>query len=450
LERAEVKRADMRSSLAATVLLAAFVGSALTGPAAAADCPGNPTALGVSRTIVLDPREHPRLGTLQYEESLPLNDHEVVLTFDDGPLPPYTTRVLDVLASECVKATFFMVGRMVLGYPQLVRRAYNEGHTIADHSQNHPLTFNRMSIDRASKEIEDGFTSLRTALGDPNAVAPFFRIPGLLRQPSVENYLQARGVAVWSLDFLADDWKHINAREVARRALERIEARGRGILLLHDIQPATALALPEILKALKERGYKIVQVVPATADRPKTVTEPEAWVQRHPVREPWPRVLLSGIDAGPPALDVPSLQSFGAADAQGAMVPVELARSRFEPPAGAGIPLPPSALWPRDLTYSLPPDVEALPAPAAQNFRYLRVSRVSAFAARKPSGKPGGKMAATVKPVRAKLQLPNREPRPAENDRASLSRERGLIARTLAASAAPSRVAEACRSRERT
>src|SRR4051812_17027089 len=75
----------------------------MAGPAAAADCPGNPAALGVSRTIVVDPTEHALLGGLQYRESLPLNDREVVLTFDDGPLPPYTTRVLDILASECVK-----------------------------------------------------------------------------------------------------------------------------------------------------------------------------------------------------------------------------------------------------------------------------------------------------------------------------------------------------------
>src|SRR5580692_8353700 len=99
----------MRSSVAAFVLAASMAG---IGAAQAAECPGNPNALGVSRTIAVDPTEHPRLGTLQYDESLPLNDHEVVLTFDDGPLQPYTNRVLDTLAAECVKATFFLVGRM--------------------------------------------------------------------------------------------------------------------------------------------------------------------------------------------------------------------------------------------------------------------------------------------------------------------------------------------------
>ena len=99
--------------------------------AGAAECPAG--AMGVSRTIVVDPSEHVRLGAMQYNESLPLKDREVVLTFDDGPLPPYTSRVLDTLASECVKATFFLVGRMVRGYPAIARRIYNEGHTVANH-----------------------------------------------------------------------------------------------------------------------------------------------------------------------------------------------------------------------------------------------------------------------------------------------------------------------------
>src|SRR5262244_3560125 len=286
----------MRSTVAASVLLASRI---CVGTAGAAECPAD--ALGVSRTIVVDVNEHPRVGSWQYGESLPLNDHEVVLTFDDGPLPPYTDRVLELLAGECVKATFFMVGRMVQAYPAAVQRVYNEGHTIANHSQTHPFTFHKMSVDQASREIEGGFSSLRTALGDPKAVAPFFRFPGLLRQTSVEQYLAAHDYMTWSVDLAADDWTHINNKEVARRAISRLEARGKGILLLHDIQPATALALPEILKELKARGFKIVHVVPATPDRPKTVTEPELWAVRHttPEQKMWPRTLVVGESPEP-------------------------------------------------------------------------------------------------------------------------------------------------------
>src|SRR6516164_3764891 len=297
----------MRRTVAAYFLLASLIG---TGTASAEECPAN--ALGVSRTIVVDPREHPLVGSMQYNESLPLKDHEVVLTFDDGPLPPYTTRILETLASECVKATFFMVGRMVRGYPSLVRRVYNEGHTIANHSQTHPFTFNRMSVDQAAREIEEGDASLRSALGDPKTISPFFRIPGLLRQDSVEQYLAAHDYMTWSVDFLADDWRHIKHSEITRRAISRIEARGRGILLLHDIQPATALALPDILKELKARGYKIVHVVPATPDRPKTVSDPEQWVVRHTrERQVWPRTLVVGAEIPELLLPAPSPASFG-------------------------------------------------------------------------------------------------------------------------------------------
>jgi peptidoglycan/xylan/chitin deacetylase (PgdA/CDA1 family) len=253
----------MRSLVAAAFVLAVPIN---IGIAAAAECPQG--ALGVSRTIVVDPSEHRRLGGMQYAETLPLRDKEVVLTFDDGPLPPYTSRVLETLASECVKATFFMVGRQARNYPSLVRRVYDEGHTVANHSQNHPFTFHKMSVEQAAREVEGGFASLSAALGDPKAVAPFFRIPGLLRQPSVEHYLAAQGVMTWSSDFLADDWTRIGMQEVVNRAIGRLEAQGKGILLLHDIKPVTALALPEILRELKIRGYKVVHVVPATPDRP--------------------------------------------------------------------------------------------------------------------------------------------------------------------------------------
>src|SRR4051794_11706013 len=159
----------------------------------AAECPGHPDALGTSRTLVVDPREHPRIGTMQYGETLPLQDHEVVLTFDDGPLPKHSNQVLAILAAQCVKATFFTIGRMARENPEGVRKLRAAGHTIGTHSQNHPLSMNKMPIELARQEIEDGIASTAAALGDPAAVAPFFRIPGLLRAEAVEDYLAAQG-----------------------------------------------------------------------------------------------------------------------------------------------------------------------------------------------------------------------------------------------------------------
>jgi peptidoglycan/xylan/chitin deacetylase (PgdA/CDA1 family) len=229
----------------------------------AAECPGNPYALGTSRVMTIDPARYPRLGTVQYPETLPLEDKEVVLTFDDGPLPPYTNRILEILAAECVKANYFLIGKMARGYPDLVKRIAAEGHTVGTHSQNHSLAFDRMAANEFRTEIEDGIASVGAALGDRNALAPFFRIPGLLRAEGVEDYLRSRRLTAWSADVTGDDWKHISAAEVVKRTISRLEENRRGIILLHDIQPATALALPNLLKELKARGYRVVLVKPA-------------------------------------------------------------------------------------------------------------------------------------------------------------------------------------------
>ena len=146
----------------------------MTSPTLAADCAGKPDALGTSRTLVVDPIEHVRIGMMQYPETLPLADHEVVLTFDDGPLPPYTSRALDILASECVKATFFLVGQMAKAHPGTVRQIHAAGHTIGTHSNSHPFTFHRMTLDQADAEVEGGIALVAAALGDRSAVAPFF------------------------------------------------------------------------------------------------------------------------------------------------------------------------------------------------------------------------------------------------------------------------------------
>ena len=250
--------------------------------ASAADCPGHPDAIGTSRVLVVDPTEHPRIGTIQYGETLPLEDHEVVLTFDDGPLPPYTNRVLETLAAQCAKATYFLIGQMAQAHPEVVREIHAAGHTIGTHSQNHPLRFEHMSVEKVESEVDQGIASVTAALGDPAEVAPFFRIPGLLRAATVENFLASRSLMTWSADFDADDWRHISAGEVMHRALTRLDAKGKGVLLLHDMQPATVLALPTLLRELKRRGYRIVQVVPATATLPKTPTSPEQWLMKAP------------------------------------------------------------------------------------------------------------------------------------------------------------------------
>src|SRR3978361_1047966 len=156
--------------------------------ASAADCPGHPDAIGTSRTLVVDPREHPIIGTMQYAKTLPLGDHEVVLTFDDGPLPKYSYQILDILAAHCAKATFFLVGRQANDNPEGVRKVRDAGHTVATHTQNHPGGMQHLPVERAMQEIDDGIAAGSAALGDGPAPAPFFRIPGLARAEGIEDY----------------------------------------------------------------------------------------------------------------------------------------------------------------------------------------------------------------------------------------------------------------------
>ena len=269
-----------------------FISLAVTSGSAWATadaCPRNPNALGTSRVLTISPSEFRGIGSMQYRQALPLNDHEVVITFDDGPLPPYSNIILDTLASQCVKATYFLIGRMAHEYPSIVRRIYNTGHTIGTHTENHPLALQRLPLRRIGSEVESGIASVDAALGNPKALSPFFRIPGLARTNAIDNYLASKALVTWSADVVADDWfRHITAKTIVQRAMQRLEAKGRGILLLHDIHPATALALPTLLKELKARGFRVVQVV-AAGDRPKSV--PELLASPAAEKAAWPAVL---------------------------------------------------------------------------------------------------------------------------------------------------------------
>jgi peptidoglycan/xylan/chitin deacetylase (PgdA/CDA1 family) len=347
------------------VLCAALLGCPIAR-AAGSDCPGHPDALGTSRTLVVDPRQHPRLGTMQYPETLPLRDHEVVLTFDDGPLPRNSNQVLQTLAEQCVKATFFIIGQQALANPEGVRKLVAAGHSIGTHSQTHPLSFARMGLEQARKQIDDGIASTSAALSDPTTLAPFFRFPGLLRSDVAESYLASRGIQVWSTDVLADDWHRISPGKVYDLAIKRLEASRKGILLLHDIQARTATALPKILHDLKERGFHVVHVVPATLQEPATPTEPPDW-QMHPPSEAvpiarWPKI-PNFVYAETGTLVAPALADFDTLDGK-----LLLSSERFEHVKRHKVPLPPEAPWPRLAALSTENMSDTLPVPAQDLF----------------------------------------------------------------------------------
>jgi peptidoglycan/xylan/chitin deacetylase (PgdA/CDA1 family) len=292
---------------------------------APANCPGHPDALGTSRVLAIDPAQYRRIGRMQYPDSLPLADKEVVLTFDDGPILPYSDQILDILASQCVKATYFLVGQMARAFPATVRRIYEEGHTIGTHSQHHPTRFGQLPVEKMRHEIDWGISDISAALGgDPKYLAPFFRIPGLARSAIVESELAARGLTVFSSDTVADDWHHrISGKQIIALAMRRLEARGKGILLLHDIHRVTVVALPGLLKELKDKGFHIVQVVPAASYVIAMANKPKAWILtstlpgetmigddgNHGAQPRWPHV-VANVAPDHSVLPVPDASAF--------------------------------------------------------------------------------------------------------------------------------------------
>ncbi|WP_084143903.1 polysaccharide deacetylase family protein [Methylocapsa acidiphila] len=249
----------------------------LPAAARALACPAD--ALGVSRTLELDARGGFQVGLKSYPQTLALEDREVILTFDDGPAPP-TAKILDALASECVKATFFLVGRNAAAMPALVRRAVAEGHTIGHHTFSHPgATLRRLSDQAARAEIEKGVAADEiAAYGAAGAVprTPFFRFPGFADTPALIEWLSARNIAVFGADLWASDWTPMTPEAQLALVLDRLEKDGRGIVLFHDTKQQTALMMPAFLRELKRRGFKIVHVKPG-AEPPALRAAPPGW-----------------------------------------------------------------------------------------------------------------------------------------------------------------------------
>ena len=231
--------------------------------ASAADCAGRPDALGTARVLTVD-SSTPRVGRKHFPATLPLAAKEVVLTFDDGPLPGTTGHILDTLKAECVRATFFLLGRMAVKSPALARRELAEGHTVAHHSYNHPL-LGHMRPDRAMADINRGFAADDMAVygkagAEPHT--PFFRFPGFVSSPELLDRLAARKIVVFGADEWASDWNPMRPQQELALIMARLRHSNGGILLLHDTKQQTAQMLPDLLRALKAGGDKIVHVVP--------------------------------------------------------------------------------------------------------------------------------------------------------------------------------------------
>ena len=239
-------------------LSAAVVLAALTGPASAA-C--GPEALGTARTLVVDGTGGPKFGRKHYPATLDLADRELVLTFDDGPAAGTTARILEALARECVRATFFLIGRNAAGLPDLAARTAREGHSIANHTWSHPWTIDRLSHDKGLAEIDNGAAAISRAIGSAGRLSPFVRFPGFVETPALLAELGRRNIATFGADLWASDWNPMTPEAQLSLVLGRVEQARRGIVLFHDTKEQTAAMIPAFLRELKRRGYKVVHVV---------------------------------------------------------------------------------------------------------------------------------------------------------------------------------------------
>jgi peptidoglycan/xylan/chitin deacetylase (PgdA/CDA1 family) len=268
-------------------LVLACIGFA--GVASAAEC--GPDKLGTSRVLEVGTEGGLQIGLKTYPQTLPLKDHEVILTFDDGPDPDDTPPILAALAEQCVRATFFVIGAKVDAHPDLARRELAEGHTIAHHTYTHPQpTVNMMKPAEARTDILRGMITIERVLygadfpnGEPKDLSglklhtPFFRFPGFADTRDLEQWFADNNVATLSTDLWASDWLKMTPEAEMKLIFDRLEKPKRGMLLLHDRVAWTAQMLPRFLVELKKRGYHIVHIV-AGPGRAETVPAPAGWV----------------------------------------------------------------------------------------------------------------------------------------------------------------------------
>ena len=223
-----------------------------------------PGGMGLKRIVEIDTSGGPGFGFEHFKQYDFLRDKEVVLTFDDGPWPGNTPTVLKALSDECLKATFFEIGKHAIWHPEITKQVIDAGMTVGTHTWSHKdLARNPYAkdIDLAEQEIEMGISAVHmAAAGGP--VAPFFRFPDLQHPPQLLEYLAQRNIGIFSTDIDSRDFKIHKPEQVIKSVMGQLEKRGKGIILMHDFQHNTAETLPQLLQQLKAAGYKVVHMVP--------------------------------------------------------------------------------------------------------------------------------------------------------------------------------------------
>lgn len=207
----------------------------------------------------------------QYIVNADLKPKQVVLTFDDGPHAAHTDVILRNLRKVGAKSIFFHMGQNVRRNPDIVKRVAADGHGVGSHSMTHqclaPTTAceknnirGMLSYAQATTEILSGHQAVQDVLG---WVDPFFRFPYGASAVELKRFVAERGAGefFWSIDSL--DWKNQPPAMIVDSVMYYLEKnRERGVILMHDIQKRTAVALPQLLSRLHSAGYSVINLRP--------------------------------------------------------------------------------------------------------------------------------------------------------------------------------------------
>jgi peptidoglycan-N-acetylglucosamine deacetylase len=262
----------------------------LAGVCAAGAETCGPDKLGTSRVVEVGTQGGLQVGLKTYPQTIPLADHEVILSFDDGPAAKTTPEILNALGDQCVRATFFDIGRNAEALPEIARREVLEGHTVAHHTYSHPQpTLRYMSDAVAREDVLKGMIAVEKAAygqdfgaGEPKDLkdlklhAPFFRFPGFADTEDLRHWFAANNVGIFGVDLWASDWIKMTPEQELHLVTSRLDHAGKGMLLLHDNHQWTADMVPMLLRELKAKGYKIVHMVPGPGTGP-TAPAPKGW-----------------------------------------------------------------------------------------------------------------------------------------------------------------------------
>ncbi|MDF2809081.1 MAG: polysaccharide deacetylase [Microvirga sp.] len=224
----------------------------------------NPQAIGTSRVVPVQTARTVGIGAFYFKRTLSLNPGEYILTFDDGPSPLTTPQILAVLKAECIRATFFMIGKHAETYPQIVAQLRDAGQVLASHTYSH-LELTAMPIDQAINDIKRGYAAVEHAADGSSADEDkprFVRPPGQKVNPALVAYTRQHQITLVTADISPQDWRN-KAPEITmsvmRKALDQTD---RGIIGLHDTQKNTVAMLPMLIAELKKRGAKVVAMEP--------------------------------------------------------------------------------------------------------------------------------------------------------------------------------------------